>query len=320
MEAVEHLIEPGLGQSQGLHVLVGKEGSLSAEAGDLSMHGRATNCAGPSFIGEAGYGNAWGRMDTFLLFLLVGFLAQSVDGALGMAYGVVSNTVLLAVGVPPAAASASVHAAEVFTTGASASSHVLHKNVSWRLWAPLTVAGVIGGVLGAYVLSGIEGNAIKPFILVYLAVVGVWIILRGLKDHQTRHIRSFWGFPLGLVGGFMDAVGGGGWGPTATTALVGAGKEPRMAIGTVNAAEFFVTVAISATFVWALVTGHWQDAGALMDHATAVGGLIVGGLIAAPFAGLIARKVPTRVLTLVVGGLIVLLALYQTLQLAGVAP
>lgn len=259
-------------------------------------------------------------MDTFLLFLLVGLVAQSVDGALGMAYGVVSNTVLLAVGVPPAAASASVHAAEIFTTGASAGSHVLHRNVTWRLWLPLAGAGMVGGVLGAYVLSGVDGAAIKPFILVYLAVLGVWIVLRGLKDRKTRHIRSFWGAPLGLVGGFMDAVGGGGWGPTATTALVGAGKEPRHAIGTVNAAEFFVTTAISATFVWALVTGHWSDAGALQEYGWAVGGLVVGGLIAAPFAGWIAKAVPTRILTLIVGGLIIVLAGYQGLQLAGVAP
>lgn len=259
-------------------------------------------------------------MDTFLLFLLVGFLAQAVDGALGMAYGVVSNTVLLAVGVPPATASATVHAAEVFTTGASATSHVLHRNVTWRLWAPLTAAGIVGGVIGAYVLSGVDGRAIKPFILGYLAVIGVWIVIRGLKEHRPRHIRGLWGAPLGLVGGFMDAVGGGGWGPTATTALVGAGKEPRRAIGTVNAAEFFVTVAISATFVWALVTGHWREAGALQDHAWAVGGLIVGGLVAAPFAGWIAKTVPTRILTLMVGGLIILLAGYQALQLAGIVP
>ena len=258
-------------------------------------------------------------MDTFLLFLLVGFLAQAVDGSLGMAYGVVSNTVLLAVGVPPATASATVHAAEVFTTGASASSHVLHKNVTWRLWGPLAAAGVIGGILGAYVLSGVDGEAIKPYILGYLTILGLWIIIRGLRgEPKLRHIPGFWGAPLGLIGGFMDAIGGGGWGPTATTALVGAGKDPRRAIGTVNAAEFFVTVAISATFVWALVTGHWHQAGALQDHAAAVGGLIVGGLVAAPFAGWIAKTVPMPILSRMVGGLILVLAAWQGLQLAGV--
>lgn len=259
-------------------------------------------------------------METFLLFMLVGFLAQSVDGALGMAYGVVSTTVLLAIGVPPAAASASVHTAEIFTTAASGASHVYHRNVSWPLWWPLVIAGIIGGVIGAYVLSGVSGDMIKPFILAYLAILGIWIVLKGLRDIKPRHIRSFWGAPLGLVGGFMDAIGGGGWGPTATTALVGAGKDPRRAIGTVNSAEFFVTMAISATFVWALMTGHWQDAGAIGDYAVAVGGLILGGLIAAPFAGWIAKSVPTRILTFMVGGLIILLAAYQALQLAGVVP
>ncbi len=259
-------------------------------------------------------------METFALFVLVGFLAQAVDGALGMAYGVVSSTVLLAFGVPPAVASASVHAAEVFTTGASASSHVLHRNVTWRLFIPLAAAGVIGGALGAFVLTGVEGDVIKPFILAYLGILGAWILIRGLRDIRPRHIRSVWGAPLGLIGGFMDAVGGGGWGPTVTTALVGAGKEPRRAIGTVNTAEFLVTIAISATFVWALLTGHWEEAGALQDHAWAVGGLIVGGLIAAPFAGWIAKTIPTRVLTLMVGALVLLLATYQGLQLAGFAP
>ncbi|MBX9617258.1 MAG: sulfite exporter TauE/SafE family protein [Caulobacteraceae bacterium] len=257
-------------------------------------------------------------METFLLFVLVGFLAQSVDGALGMAYGVVSTTVLLALGVPPAAASASVHTAEIFTTAASGASHAYHRNITWSLWLPLVIAGMIGGVIGAYVLSGIDGASIKPFILAYLAILGIWIVLRGLKDIKPKHIRSFWGAPLGLIGGFMDAIGGGGWGPTATTALVGAGKDPRKAIGTVNSAEFFVTAAISATFVWALVTGHWQDAGAIGDHALAVGGLILGGLVAAPFAGWIAKRVPSRVLTFMVGGLIILLAGFQGLQMVGV--
>ena len=259
-------------------------------------------------------------METFFIFLLVGLLAQAVDGALGMAYGVISSTVLLALGVPPAAASASVHAAEVFTTAASAGSHAWHRNITWSLWIPLAAAGVIGGVAGAYVLTGIDGAVIKPFILAYLGTLGLYIIWRGLRRARPRHVRSVWGAPLGLAGGFMDAVGGGGWGPTVTTALVGAGKEPRRAIGTVNAAEFVVTVAISATFVWALASGHWSEAGALRDHAWAVGGLVVGGLIAAPFAGWIAKTVPARILTLLVGGLIIVLAVYQGLQLAGIAP
>ena len=258
-------------------------------------------------------------METFLLFMFVGLLAQSVDGALGMAYGVISSSVLLALGVPPATASASVHAAEVFTTAASAGSHAWHRNVEWRLFIPLAVAGVIGGVLGAYVLSGIEGDIIKPFIVAYLALVGVWILWRAGHDLKPKRIRPAWIVsPLGVIGGFLDAIGGGGWGPTVSSAMVGAGQEPRRAIGTVNTAEFFLTVAISATFVWALVTGHWEEAGALEQHFAAVAGLVVGGLIAAPFAGFIVKKIPRRVLTYAVGVLLISLALFQGLQLAGV--
>ncbi|MFJ6025192.1 sulfite exporter TauE/SafE family protein [Brevundimonas sp. NPDC092305] len=258
-------------------------------------------------------------METFLLFFFVGALAQSVDGALGMAYGVISSSVLLAFGVPPATASASVHGAEVFTTAASATSHVMHKNVEWRLFIPLAIAGVIGGCLGAYVLAGIDGNIIKPFIVAYLAIIGCYILWRAGHDIKPRKIRPAWIVsPIGLVGGFFDAIGGGGWGPTVSSTMVAAGEEPRRAIGTVNTAEFFLTVAISATFVWSLVTGHWEEAGALENHASAVAGLIVGGLIAAPFAGLITKKVPRRALTYAVGCLLLFLAAFQGLQLAGV--
>ena len=257
-------------------------------------------------------------METFLLFLLVGVLAQAVDGALGMAYGVISSSVLLALGVPPAMASASVHGAEVFTTGASAGSHILHRNVEWRLLVPLAVAGVIGGCVGAYVLTGIEGNVIKPFIVGYLALMGLYILWRAGHDVKPRRIPTWGASPLGLVGGFLDAVGGGGWGPTVSSTLVGAGHEPRRAIGTANTAEFFLTVAVSATFVWALLTGHWREAGALENHAAAVAGLVVGGLIAAPFAGHIVKRIPRRALTYAVGGLLIVLAGFQALQLAGI--
>lgn len=254
-------------------------------------------------------------MDTFLLFLLVGILAQAVDGALGMAYGVISTSVLLALGVPPAAASASTHAAEVFTTAASASSHVVHKNIEWRLFVPLAVAGVIGGTLGAYVLTGIDSNIIKPFIVAYLALIGVWILWRAGHDIHPRKLPRWVAAPFGLIGGFLDAIGGGGWGPTVTSSMIGSGQEPRKAIGTVNTAEFFLTVAVSATFVWALVSGHWTEAEGLKDHAAAVAGLVVGGVIAAPFAGLIVKKVPRKVLTYAVGILLVGLAIFQGVNL-----
>lgn len=257
-------------------------------------------------------------MDTFLLFLMVGLLAQAIDGAMGMAYGVISSSVLLALGVPPSTASASVHAAEVFTTGASAGSHVWHRNVEWRLFVPLALAGVIGGVLGAYVLTGIKGDIIKPFVIAYLALIGLWILWRAADDTRPRRLPSWLMAPIGVVGGFLDAIGGGGWGPTVSSTMVGAGQEPRRAIGTVNTAEFFLTLAISATFVWALVTGHWKEAGALENHFAAVAGLVVGGLIAAPFAGLIVKKVPRKVLTYAVGSLLLILSIFQGLQLAGI--
>ncbi|HYG27233.1 MAG TPA: sulfite exporter TauE/SafE family protein [Caulobacteraceae bacterium] len=254
-------------------------------------------------------------MNEFLIFFAVGVGAQIVDGALGMAYGVVSSTVLLAFGVPPSHASASVHAAEVFTTAASASSHVAHKNVDWRLFWPLAVAGIIGGVLGAYVLTSIPGEKIKPFIVIYLGFMGGLILWRAWKGKGQRRVSTKLVAPLGLVGGFADAAGGGGWGPTVSSTLVGSGASPRAAVGTVNTAEFFVTVAISAAFLTALLTGNWKDAEGISDHITAVAGLIMGGLLAAPFAGLIAKHIPTRVFTWIVGGVVVLLATYQALQL-----
>lgn len=258
-------------------------------------------------------------METFLLFLFVGLMAQIVDGALGMAYGVISSSVLLALGVPPATASASVHGAEVFTTAASAGSHAWHRNVDWRMCAPLAIAGVIGGAAGAYVLAGIDGKAIKPFIVAYLALMGVYILWRAWRNAPSKPLKPAWAVaPLGLIGGFLDAVGGGGWGPTVSSTLVGAGQEPRRAIGTVNTAEFFLTVAISATFVWSLMTGHWRDADALENHASAVAGLVVGGLLAAPFAGWVTKRIPRRAMTCAVGALLVLLAAFQGLQLAGV--
>ena len=251
----------------------------------------------------------------FWLYAAVGFAAQLVDGALGIAYGVVSTTVLLANGVPPASASASVHAAKVFTGAASAASHIAHRNVDWRLLALLALGGVVGGVAGTYLLTSVDGEKIKPFVVAWLGLMGLVILYRAWKGARPKPFSWKSPAPLGLVGGFFDAVGGGGWGPTVSSTMVGAGHEPRKAIGTVNTAEFFLTVAVSATFVWALVSGHWEEAGALQNHAAAVGGLVVGGLIAAPFAGLIVKKVPRKVLAYAVGFLLLILAAFQGAQL-----
>jgi uncharacterized protein len=257
-------------------------------------------------------------MEAFLIFALVGFLAQLVDGALGMAYGVISSTVLLAFGVPPAAASASVHAAEVFTTAASAGSHAINKNVDWRLFAPLALGGCIGGAIGAFLLTSIDGAVMRPFIAAYLALMGALILYRAWRVGKPRPFPTRWSLPLGGVGGFLDAVGGGGWGPTVTSAMIGSGSDPRVSIGTTNTAEFFVTSTISAAFLAALLSGHWEQADALATHAASVAGLVVGGLIAAPFAGIVVKLAPVRALTFVVGGVVVLLAGYQMLQLTGV--
>lgn len=251
----------------------------------------------------------------FLLFAGVGFLAQIVDGALGMAYGVISSTVLLAFGVPPAMASASVHAAEMFTTGASGVSHISHKNVNWRAFAFLAPTGMIGGAAGAYLLTGIEGDAIRPFVIAYLALIGFYILFRVFRPFPRKPIPLPLTPPLGLVGGFLDAIGGGGWGPMVTSSLIGAGAAPRHVIGTVNTAEFFVTTAISAAFVTALLTGHWDEAGLLTDYVPAVAGLIIGGLCAAPFAGWIVKIAPARAMTAAVGVLVVGLSIWQGVQL-----
>ncbi len=256
-------------------------------------------------------------MSEFLLFLFVGLLAQTVDGALGMAYGVISSTVLLSFGVPPATASASVHAAEVFTTAASAGSHAMHRNVNWKLFAPLAIGGCVGGALGAFVLTSVDGHVLRPYIAAYLAAMGLLILHRAWKGRSPRPFPARLSGPLGAVGGFLDAVGGGGWGPTVTSAMVGSGEEPRISIGTANTAEFFVTSTISATFLAALISGHWQGETGLSTHMAAVGGLILGGLCAAPIAGLMVKLIPVRALTWLVGVLVLALAGYQTARLTG---
>lgn len=253
---------------------------------------------------------------SFLIFLAVGFTAQLVDGAVGMAYGVTAATVLLAFGVPPANVSASVHASKVFTCAASARAHVKQQNVSARLATWLVVGGVIGGIVGAYVLTSIPGETVKPLIVLYLGVMGVVILWRALRTVPVLTRRFRHATPLGAVGGFLDAIGGGGWGPTVTTTLVGSGVEPRIAIGSTNTAEFFVALAVSAAFVYMLVTGHWDAAGELVDNLWPVAGLIVGGLMAAPLAARVTRVLPATRMSWVVGIVVIGLAVWQGLQLA----
>ncbi|WP_293479462.1 sulfite exporter TauE/SafE family protein [Phenylobacterium sp.] len=246
----------------------------------------------------------------FWTFAAVGFAAQLVDGALGMAYGVISTSVLLSVGVTPANASASVHAAKVFTGLASGLSHIVYRNVDWKLLALLTGGGVVGGVLGTYVLTSVPGEAVKPYVVAWLGLMGLVILYRAWR--QTRPKVFSWKspFPLGLAGGFFDAIGGGGWGPVVTSSLMGAGADPRKAIGTTNTAEMFVAAATSAAFLAALLTGHWETEG-LRGLLWSVGGLIAGGVVAAPVAGWMTKVLPLRLLTWVVGFVVVGLAIWQ---------
>lgn len=239
-------------------------------------------------------------LTAILPFIAVGMAAQMVDGALGMAFGVISNTLLLSLGVPPAVASAGVHTVEMFTTAVSGISHAVHRNVEWRMFLRLMIPGVIGGVLGAYVLSNIHADVVRPFILAYLTSIGLYLLWRAThfppQPRQPRIVE-----PLGLAGGFLDAAGGGGWGPVVTSNLLVQGASPRMTIGTVNTAEFFLTTTISATFISQL---GW----AAFTMATV--GLLIGGVIAAPFGALLAKRVPAKQLMLMVGIVLTLTSIY----------
>jgi len=252
---------------------------------------------------------------TFGLFLAVGFLAQLIDGAVGMAYGVISSSVLLAFGVPPAQVSATTHAAECFTTGASATSHIAHRNIDWRLFFRLAPAGVVGGVIGAYLLTGFDATFIKAVVIAYLGVLGVVMLVRALSPprEEPPHLRHV--IPLGIAGGFLDASGGGGWGPIVTSTLLGRGHPPRYVIGSVNSAEFVVTVAISITFIWTMMTGRLELEGGLAVGSAALAGLILGGVAAAPLAGFVTKIAPARLLLGGASILVIGLSIWQGFQL-----
>jgi hypothetical protein len=244
---------------------------------------------------------------TILLYMLVGFLAQVIDGALGMAYGVSSNTFLLSVGVSPAIASASVHVAETFTTAVSGASHWRLGNVDKELVKKLIIPGVLGAVLGAYILTQIDGNVIKPYISAYLLIMGILILVKAIrKNHNERKVNDHISI-LGVTGGFFDAIGGGGWGPIVTTTLVARGNNPRYTIGSVNLSEFFVTFSQSVVFIFTLSSD-------LLSNWQVIVGLLVGGVIAAPFAAMVTKRMPVRVLMGMVGLLIIGLSIRTILQ------
>jgi len=233
----------------------------------------------------------------FLIFVIVGFIAEMIDGALGMAYGVTSTSFLMSVGLPPATASASVHASEIFTTATSGFFHLRFGNVRRDLVLKLLIPGVIGGVVGAYLLTELSTSFIKPIVAAYLFVMGCIIVykaFRPIKESPTTPI-----IPLGLIGGFFDAIGGGGWGPIVTSTLVARGNQPRYVVGSVNLAEFFVTVSESVTFVMTIGLLHWRI----------ILGLMIGGIVAAPIAALVTKRLPVKPFMILVGILIIVMSL-----------
>lgn len=237
---------------------------------------------------------------SLLPFIGAGFAAQLVDGALGMAFGVISNTLLISLGVAPAAASAGVHTVETFTTCVSGISHIIHRNVDWRMLGRLTLPGMIGAATGAYLLTQVDGATAKPFVLAYLSLIGLFLVWRGVRyppTHKPPRIIE----PLGLAGGFLDAAGGGGWGPVVTGNLLMQGAEPRKTIGTVNTAEFLVTLTSALTFVAAL---------GIKAFTVATLGLLIGGVLAAPLGAWLVKRVPAKPLLVAVGILLSLTSAY----------
>lgn len=236
---------------------------------------------------------AWFAADlsALLPFIFVGFVAQLIDGALGMAFGVISNTLLISLGIPPAAASASVHVIKNFTGAVAALSHVLHRNVDWTLFWRILLPGMAGGVIGAYLLTNMPAQIAKPLVLAYLAAIGIYLLFRALSaplvERRPKIVE-----PVGAAGGFLDAVGGGGWGPVVTSNLLVQGANPRLVVGTVNTAELFLALTISGAFLVTL---------GLHAFGTAALGLLIGGVAAAPLGGYVAKRVSARLLLIMVG-------------------
>jgi len=232
----------------------------------------------------------------FALYVLAGFVAQLIDGALGMAYGVSASSLLSVFGVSPQVVSATVHAAECFTTGASGISHHAFGNVDKVLFRRLLIPAVIGAVVGAYVLTSIDGKVLKPYISVYLVVMGVVIIAKAFTRVPPRKVTTHLA-PLGFFGALVDAMCGGGWGPIVASNLIIRGNDTRITVGSVNAVEFFVTLAASITFFLTIGLTHWNI----------ILALAIGGVIAAPLAAWAAKHIPHKPFMVIVGLLIVVI-------------
>jgi uncharacterized protein len=244
--------------------------------------------------------DVWNSMGPeFFIFVLGGFIAQMIDGSLGMAYGVSASTFLMSFGVSPAAASASIHASEIFTSGVSGLSHLKFQNVNKRLFKTLLIPGVLGAIAGAYILSSFEAYnvIIRPIVATYTLILGVIIIIKARniqpKKRKTKNVPALAGF-----GGFMDSIGGGGWGPIVASTLIARGRSPRYTIGSVNLAEFFVSFASSVTFFTIIGIHYFQI----------IAGLILGGIIAAPIAAHLVRKLPIKKMLVIVGVVVIIVS------------
>lgn len=245
----------------------------------------------------------WNKLllnEDFIYYIIGGFIAQMIDGALGMAYGVTSATFLLTLGVPPSAVSASVHTSEIFTSGVSGYMHLKFGNVNSKLFKKILIPGVIGAITGAYLLSSLEQYIyiIKPIVAAYTLILGILIIQKALKKQiEKRPIKKIgW---LAMAGGTLDSIGGGGWGPIVTSTLIARGRHPKYTIGSVNLAEFFVSLASSITFITLIGFSHWQ----------VILGLILGGMVAAPIAANLSRKLPIKTMMIMVGTIVIIVSL-----------
>lgn len=237
-------------------------------------------------------------MEDYLIYFAIGFLAQVIDGALGMAYGLTATSLLLSFGVPAVNASAITHTAECVTTFFSAISHHRFGNIDKRLFFRLLIPGILGSILGVVVLTQVDNSIIKPFIGLYLLFMGVTVLTKAFVVFPPRELASHY-IPLGMGGGFMDAIGGGGWGPIVTSTLLAKGQNPRMTIGSVNAVEFFIAMTASIAFFFSEVIVGWK----------VIAALALGGAIAAPFGALLCKHIPVKVLLILAGSLIIILSI-----------
>lgn len=238
-------------------------------------------------------------------FVVIGFCAQLVDGTIGMGFGVLTNTALVAMGIRPAPAAAIVRTVAGFASGVSGLNHAWRGNVDWPLFARLVVPGIVGGVCGAWLLAQVGQNVVRPVVFAYLGAIGMYLVWRAPRRPQTyRSLRLV--APVGLLGALVDATGG-GWGPVVAGHLLAQGGNPRAVIGTVNAAAFFVTVTVLGAFIGTLGAEAFT---------VATCGLLIGSILAAPIGARLVRRLAPRTLTTIAGGFLVMSSFYGLLSLA----